>query len=259
MSNHPTLPSDTSKPTKKEQIIKLLQQGLGPSEIEARLDTTDQYVYKVICNLRKDGKEITFERNRKRRIDLPSGRSEVSTKEKVRFQVEHNSLLDLPALTQEDLEAIYGYFRAGWKPWDIIHDYGFNPEAIELEYRRFIRMQELDRDHSRKALLDAITQIDVNNTTEEIKQLVKEYKKDGNLSDGDARFLLSSIKFEQRSMGEQNLISKISDSSSELPVVLTGVRCVECGTRISGIAMTKDSGIEQYMRGQRLTCGRHKH
>jgi hypothetical protein len=191
-----TLPAST----KKEEIIKLLEDGLAPNEIARRLDTTVAYVYRTKCVL-KNGK-LTIVSTRKN-----------STK--VSLQVEQNHLLSLPPLAEEDVERIYGHFRAGSKPWDIIHAYGFNPEAVELEHRRFLRMQEQELDFSRRALLEAIVQRVGDDSTTETIQLANQFRKNGNLTDEEARLLLFYLGAEQRSVVIASLVAEISKQSSQ--------------------------------------------
>ena len=48
---------------------------------------------------------------------------------------------------------LYREFKSGKKPIDILAEYGFHPEAVEIEYRRFIELSERDNDELLKQLM----------------------------------------------------------------------------------------------------------
>src|SRR5262245_46048641 len=53
-------------------------------------------------------------------------------------------LTDIPPLNQEDLKKMYGEFKNGRTPIEVIAENGFNPILVEHEYSRFCRMNSLN-------------------------------------------------------------------------------------------------------------------
>lgn len=223
--------------TVKDDIERLLKSRVPASEIAVQLGTSVGYVYKVASRLRKGG-ELPIAGKQQSISVSSSNRRQLSGMENFRFQVEHNDLLSVPPLTKEDLKETYRLF-VGVKPWDIICQYGFNSEGIEIEHRRYLRMEELDIDHSRAALLKGIVQPLQDATNPEIKQLVEQFQFAGNLTDEEVRLLLSYMYREQRHLGIADIFARVSGASMILPEGVARPLCAKCNAPIPDVLVKK--------------------
>lgn len=178
--------------TKKERIKNLLERGVFPSKIADQLKTSVEYVYKVSRSQRSSGANITLARGQKTRTTSASGIRETLQTENLRFQVEHNLLLSNPPLTKDDSKLLYRLLNARYTPWEIIAKEGFHPEAVEIEYSRFLRMQEHQLEYGRAPLVNAIVSMVPRKTTPnpELDALLNLYQRNGSLSNKEVLQIL---------------------------------------------------------------------
>jgi hypothetical protein len=165
---------------KKEQIIALLSEGkFSVKDIARMAHTTEANVYKEKSKAR--GLFI----RRKTRSDemvMVAGDSNSATLPSQRLKTERNNrynYLNVPDLDADSVKKLYGEFKAGKKPSDIIADHGFHPEAVEKEYQRFLKMNERDIDVFQNSLISNIIKRPSKNT----KPLLDKYKTRGYLTD----------------------------------------------------------------------------
>ncbi|MBV9176078.1 MAG: hypothetical protein JO327_00480 [Nitrososphaeraceae archaeon] len=65
--------------------------------------------------------------------------------------------LNIPPVDSEGIKKLYTEFKNKKKPVDIIAEHGFPPEVVELEYKRFLKLHDIDiqrlQDHIANELL----------------------------------------------------------------------------------------------------------
>lgn len=157
-----------------------------------------------------------------------------------------------------ELKTLYTDFSAGGKPIERIADDGYHPDIVESEYHRFLRLTDRDID----ALLSSII-IDCDTfskPTEELKNLIKEYRSNGYL-DNDDIYELLRLKSEHEEESELALLT--FDPNERLPRGIIKLRCNLCNSAIPGVILdpTSELGkriLDQYSTNVRcLSCTSH--
>jgi hypothetical protein len=59
---------------------------------------------------------------------------------------DHTRYLNILPLDSEAIKTLYAEFNDKKKPVDIIVEYGFPPRAVEIEYKRFLKLNGMDND-----------------------------------------------------------------------------------------------------------------
>jgi hypothetical protein len=163
---------------KKEQILRLLAEGLSVKEIAEIVHTTEANVYK------EKSKARGLYLRRKTRSDemvMVAGESDSFALPSQRLKPEgnhHYQYLNIPDLDGEGIKKLYTEFKAGKKPPDIIANHGFHPEVVEKEYQRFMKMNERDMDVLQNKIISDFIKQPSKNT----KLLFEKYKTTGFLT-----------------------------------------------------------------------------
>lgn len=79
-------------------------------------------------------------------------------------------------LSEEDYKILYSAFKEGKQPPEIIREYGYLPDIVELEYQRFLKYRDCNVFAIPEQLLSAFAD---NDSRDEIKKLALEYRKKG--------------------------------------------------------------------------------
>lgn len=208
--------------TKREKIIKLLYQGTHTTKNIAKMaNTTEAYVWKEKSRLKMSGHLVRHDKEI------------ISKTRQINIFSTNNSLLSVPQVDPEGVRTIYREFGLGRTPPQIISEYGFHPELVEIEYQRFLRFEKeydiytLERkffQNYEKDLLNA------NNYT--VNSLVQKYKKDGKLGADEFISLINVILNEKYRVGK---ISAIYDLINNIPPAgWQAARCMNCYEPLSG-------------------------
>ena len=144
-------------------------------------------------------------------------------------------LINIPQLDSEGLMILYREFKSGKKPIDILAEYGFHPEAVEIEYRRFIELSERDNDELLKQLMLNVIQKGyekepVRNI--KIKTLIDRYHQRGYLSKNEISELLA-LYIEAEVQDEIDL--SLLDPDRRLPRGFRRLRCSNCNNTHIGV------------------------
>ncbi|MFZ0326711.1 MAG: hypothetical protein WBQ25_20285 [Nitrososphaeraceae archaeon] len=276
------LPANSTN--KKQRIWALVSDGKYPPEqIASMVGTTVEYVWKETSRFKKatiGGSDVvsrstTGISKRKeetsvivkgrsggeqgiREISIPNNQDRMRAIDGFFYTNKPNHYLDIPRMVSGELKTLYSEFSAGKKPIEIIADHGYHPDIVESEYHRFLRLT--DRDIN--ALLSSII-IDCetfSKPTEELKNLIKEYRNKGYLDNDDICELLR-LKSEHERESELALLT--FDPNERLPRGVVKLRCNLCNSPIPGVILDSASGIgriilDQYGTNMRcLSCTSH--
>jgi hypothetical protein len=167
------LPQDT----KRENIRQLIQSNhndhYSDDEIAMMAHTTKQYVWKEKSRMVSEGLlvsrrrtvKITAERNDETRtlvlspaaansqegmraavqLSSPSSAISSSARTNARSNTEgYARHLNIPPVDSEGIKKLYIEFKNKKRPVDIIAEHGFPPAVVEVEYKRFLKLHEID-------------------------------------------------------------------------------------------------------------------
>jgi hypothetical protein len=260
--------------SKKEQIWKLaLDDKLTPDEIALKVDTTRQNVWKEISILRSKGglayrKTTAQQSNKSEMIFLNPGEEQNSagilglSKIRHRTPTSVNDLIDVPELDSAGLKILYGEFRSGKKPIDILAEYGYHPEIVEIEYQRFMQFSERDYGDLMKRIILTLKRkgyLDECGRNEKIKALIKLYRQRGYLTNTEILNLLE-LYVQEEVQDKTDLM--LIDTERRLPNGFSRIRCCQCKGML-GDAILSDKLplgkklLEEY--DEKLLCGACRH
>lgn len=211
--------------TKREKIGKLLSEGTHSTKNIAKMaDTTEAYVWKEKSRLKTSGllvRQDTEVISKTRRVSNIFSSSD--------------SLLSIPQAGLEDVKIIYRELGHGRTPSQIISEYGFHPELVEIEYQRFLRFEkEYDIYTLQRKFFQYYEQeiFRAANNNEAVSSLVQKHRKDGKL---DAEELITLIKSTHDEKYKEGKTSMLNDLINKIPPLgwQTG-RCINCNGLYSG-------------------------
>jgi hypothetical protein len=243
--------------TKKKLIWELLEKGnYTPQDIAGIVRTPVDNVYKETSLYRKSHSKVVVEKSRKTGVIMSASgrRQEISKTEKVRLEVETNNHISAPPLEAEDLKVLYGDFQSGKSPVDVVVMRGFHPEAVEIEYRRYLRLSNQDR----PKLIERIVEGVVTARSDSIDRIKGKYYSSGTLDNTELDMLLRLNNNEQLRNGEAELMAKISSGSGNLPDEFYRPSCHICGAPVPGILVRRDSHAAREMASVDLSCPAHR-
>lgn len=261
MSDKPVLPD--ADETKKELIIRLLERGTPPQEIARIVGTSVGYVYKETALFRKGDSKMVLTKSRKTSVTLgpplPKGSSaagadKISRADKVKVEVEHDALVSAPPLDSEAVKVIFDAFAKGQKPAEILAKHGFNPEAVEIEYRRYLRLTE--QDHA--ALLKDIIDRFITYKSDTVDTIVASYRKNGLLANTQLTTLLSLELAHRFDGGQKDMVLRMADASTPPPEGWERPLCYMCKAPIAEIWFLRNSLVAKWMRDAKLACSLHE-
>lgn len=226
--------------SKKEQIWRLALGGkLTPKEIALEAETTVQNVWKETSILRSRGglairKTTAQQSNKSEMIFLNPGEEQNSagilglSKLRHRTPTSFNDLIDVPQLDSVGLKILYGEFKSGKMPIDILAEYGFHPEIVECEYQRFMQLSERDNGDLMNHIILTLTRkgyVDEYGRYEKIKALINLYHQRGHLLNNEILNLLELYVQEEVQDGTDLMLI---DKERRLPNGFSRIRCRQC-------------------------------
>jgi hypothetical protein len=221
---------------------------LAPRDIALRLNTSVENVWKEKSLLKSRGELIvsrstTQESKKQSEIVLfdPEGdqgdRSSMAL-QKIKSRKStglSDYLIDIPRLDSEGLMTLYREFKSGKKPTDILAEHGFHPDAVDIEYRRFIELSERDNDELLKHIMLKVIQKGydkepVRNIN--INTLIERSRQRGYLTKNEISELLA-LYIEAEVQDEMDL--SLLDPDRRLPRGVRRLRCSNCDNTHSGV------------------------
>jgi hypothetical protein len=218
---------------------------LTPRAIAVKVNTTVENVWKEKSLLKSRGglvlsRRTTKQSNKKSELILfdPDGEQEDGsgiTSEKIRSRKNTNLsdyLIDIPQLDSEGLRTLYREFKSGKKPIDILAEYGFHPDTVEIEYRRFMQLSERDSDELLRRIMLNMIQRGYENEpvrNRNIKALIDLYRQRGYLSHNEILDILAL--YTQEEVQEEIGLLAI-DSERRLPEGFRRLRCGKCNEKL---------------------------
>ncbi len=210
--------------TKRDHIAKMLldaDRDLSVEQIAAELGTTKGNVLKEKSILRSMG--ILQKRN----IGVFSGTADgdifaLSRSETKMLvpQTNYGSLIEIPALGIEELKLLYSEFKHGKGPSDVLAEHGFHPTLVEYEYRRFIRLNNLD---IHAVLAQIISKLGLQNN-KMFANLLRGIEKNGIPSTNELLQVFDAVGECSYLEGEKSVVSRIKAGEPVPPY-----RHLECG------------------------------
>ena len=217
------------KQSKRDKIIEMLSQGFDVDYITSKLDTTKQNVYKEKSKQKslEYGKEnfrlqhaIQSKRRSKRIPDSELSKTQDSI---VGDNPQYGSYNVLKRPTKKEYSILFTEFLAGKKPEDIIAGHGIDPEIVEKEYQRFLKLRGID-------ILDLQSSIVKMSDTHltHLKPLISKLETGTMLSNEEVMAFVKSIY-------DKDVLKLISDLTSPLPGLIVRPSCSKCDKYIPGI------------------------
>ena len=210
--------------TKRDLIARMLldtDRDLSVEQIASELGTTKGNVLKEKSILRSMG--ILQRRN----IGVFSGTAEgdviaLSRSETKMLvpQSNYGSLIEIPPLGIEELKLLYSEFKRGKGPSDVLAEHGFHPSLVEYEYRRFIRLTNLD---IHAVLTHIISKFGLQNN-KKFANLLHGIEKNGIPSTNELLQVIDAVGGYSYLEGEKSVVSRIKAGEPIFPY-----RHLECG------------------------------
>lgn len=210
--------------TKRDLIARMLldtDRDLSVEQIASELGTTKGNVLKEKSILRSMG--ILQKRN----IGVFSGTAEgdifaLSRSETKMLipQPSYGSLIEIPPLGIEELKLLYSEFKQGKGPSDVIAAHGFHPSLVEYEYRRFIRLNNLN---IHAVLTHIISKFGLKND-KMFADLLHGIEKNGIPSTNELLQVIDAVRDCSYQEGEKSVVSRIRAGEPVPPY-----RHLECG------------------------------
>jgi DNA-binding Lrp family transcriptional regulator len=198
---HTDLPSETK--TKRQQILELVLRHpqYSAHEIANRVGTTIENVWKEKSKMgskgliaRRTRAKKTAERKDDTMLFLPSttnlgGESDSTLKNTVQsrslaLKTKSSSddgsylrYLNISPVDTEGMKRMYQEFKHGTKSVDIIAEHGYPPTVVEVEYRRFLRLQATEIQELQTFIGDQLVKYPL-----ELGALEQKYKETGILT-----------------------------------------------------------------------------
>jgi hypothetical protein len=262
---------------KKQRIWALVSDGKYSSDqIASMVGTSKEYVWKETSRCRKSTTATGLVLSRKttqlskrkdetsillqgddqiggngtKDISVSNSRVRMTPADSFHLDSKPDRFLNTTKMESEDLKILYGEFKAGKKPVDVIAEYGYNPDVVEFEYQRFMRLSGKDFD----ALLKYIV-IDCDKyfaPQGDLRLLIDKYYREGQLQNEDIYDLLM-LKREHEWLSRLDL--SMIDPTETLPSSVVKLKCSFCNTPIPGalLGATYDIGIS--IRNQYINLG----
>jgi hypothetical protein len=221
---------------------------LAPRDIALRLNTSVENVWKEKSLLKSRAglivsRSTTQESKKQSEIMLFDQEGEQGDRSSMALQKIKSRkstglsdyLIDIPQLDSEGLMTLYREFKSGKKPIDILAEHGFHPEAVEIEYLRFIELSERDNDEFLKQIMLNVIQkgyekepvMNIN-----IKTLIDRSRQRGYLTKNEISELLA-LYIEEEVQHEMEL--SLLDPDRRLPRGFRRLRCGNCNNTHVGV------------------------
>ena len=223
----------SKKQSKRDKIIEMLSQGFDVDYITSKLHTTKQNVYKEKSKQKslEYGKEnfrlqhaIQSKRRSKRIPDSELGKTQDSTLGDNPLYGSYNAL---KRPTKKEYSILFTEFLARKKPEDIIAGHGIDPEIVEKEYQRFLKLRGMDISDLQSFL---VKMSDTYST--HLKVLINKLETGTMLSNEEVMVFVKSIC-------DKHVLNLISDVTGTLPGLIVRPSCSKCDNYIPGILTDK--------------------
>jgi hypothetical protein len=245
--------NSSNKPqSKRQQIWKLASEGVPPKEIALRVNTSVENVWKEKSLLKsraglivsrsttqqskKQSEMILFDPEGEQRDRSVVALQKIKSRKSTGLS---DYLIDIPQLNSEGLRTLYRELKSGKKPIDILAEHGFHPEAVEIEYRRFIELSERDIDELLKRIM--LNMIQKGYDKESIrnintKTLIDLYRQRGHLTNDEILELLALYTKEEV---QREIELSLLDPDGRLPRGFRRLRCGNCEKSLGVIVLDK--------------------
>ena len=168
------LPQDTKRQYIR-QLIQSNRNNYSDDDIARIAHTTKQYVWKEKSRMVSEGLlvshrrtlKITAERNdetttlvlspatanskgEREAVPLRSLSSPISSSARTNARsntdgyARHLNILNIPPVDSEGIKKLYTEFKNKKRPVDIIAEHGFHPAVVEVEYKRYLKLHDID-------------------------------------------------------------------------------------------------------------------
>ncbi len=213
------VPDSTSK---REKIRELISEGNHSAKnIAEMVNTTVAYVWKEKSRFKNSG--LSIRRDTK----------VISSKSQLKVYGSNNALLNVPQLDPEGVKTLFSQFSLGNKPAQIISEYGFHPELVEIEYQRFLRLEnEYDIYTLQTKFFQKFEQqlLGAKNNNA-VNSLVEKYRKDGKLVADEFIALINLMQNERFQFGKVSAIEELINNIP--PAGWQSGRCINCNGVVS--------------------------
>jgi hypothetical protein len=217
------------KKSKRDKILEMLSQGHDVDYIASKLKTTKQNVYKEKSKQKslEYGKgnfrlrhAMQSKRRPKRIPDSELGKTQDSILDD---NPQYGSYKTLRRPTKKEYSILFTEFLAGKKPEEIIAEHGIDPEIVEKEYQRFLKLRGMDILELQRTILKLS-----NTYSSHLKPLINKLETGTMLSNEEVMELVNS--------GCNNHVLKlISDVTARLPGLIVRPLCSRCNRYFNGI------------------------
>lgn len=217
------------KKSKRDKILEMLSQGHDADYIASKLKTTKQNVYKEKSKQKSlENGNANFrlrhatqsKRRPKRILDSELGKTQDSA---LYHNPPYDSYKTLRRPSKKENSILFTEFLAGKKPEEIIAKHGIDPEIVEKEYQRFLKLRGMDRLELQRSILkiSGTDWID-------IQPLINKVESGTMLSNVDVMVLVDAACI-------NHFTQLISDETATLPGLRARPSCSSCDRDIPGI------------------------
>jgi hypothetical protein len=218
-----------AKNSKRDKILEMLSQGHDVDDIASELKTTKQNVYKEkskqkSLEYRKENFRLRHAiQSKKRSKTIPDSELEKTQDPILDDNPLYGSYKTLRRPTKKEYSILFTEFLAGKKPEEIIAEHGIDPEIVEKEYQRFLKLRGMDRLDLQKSILKLSGTYPT-----DLKPMINKLESRTMLSNEEVMALVNS--------GCNNHVLKlISDVTATLPGIIIRPSCSKCDRYIPGI------------------------
>ena len=236
---------------KKKKIAVLLQKGeLTDEEIAHEVDCGVRYIWNSRCELKKAGlfaekaQPPPYEKQ-EGGVSLPQtgsgssqGQKESMTGNSQAVQTEQ-SVKTKVQLKSKERKICHTQFLAGKKPPHVVAKYGFDTDAVEAEYTKFLRYKDCDIYALQERFMDYYEDT-LKNAGWKAQQLADKYKKNGYLSNDEFIELQREICYHYYEDGQNALAD---DQYADSPKGWVKILCDVCGQPLGSAVVDPNSTI----------------
>jgi preprotein translocase subunit Sss1 len=218
------------KKSKRGKILEMLSQGHDVDYIASKLKTTKQNVYKEKSNQKSREYAKNFRVRQAIQSKRRSRRIADSELDKTQDSIlddnaGYGSYKTLRRPTKKEYSMLFTEFLAGKKPEEIIAEHGIDPEIVEKEYQRFLKLRGMGILELQRSILKMTSTY-----SDDLKPLINKLESGTMLSNEEVIELVNS--------GCNNHVLKlISDVTATLPGPIIRPSCSRCERYISGILL----------------------
>jgi hypothetical protein len=218
-----------AKNSKRDKILEMLSQGHDVDYTASKLKTTKQNVYKEKSKQKsleyrkKNFRSRNVIQNKRRSKAIPDSELGEAQDSNLDDNPQHGSYKTLRRPTKKEYSILFTEFLAGKKPEEIIAEHGIDPEIVEKEYQRFLKLRGMDILELQRSILKMSDTYPT-----DLKPMINKLESKTMLSNEEVMALVHS--------GCNNHVLKlISDVTATLPGLIIRPSCSNCDRYIPGI------------------------